>query len=106
MRKLTGWVKVVCVPCNLSLCQKNSLKSVAYGIVFRAKDRTSSKIVALKQVRVSTNERQDGVPITALREIAILRSLRHTNIVNVTDVAVGNHLTDEIYMVMEYAEQV
>ena len=82
------------------------LYSEAYGVVFRARDRTSTNVVALKQIRLSLEERQNGVPITALREISILRSLKHTNIVNVLDVAVGDTGLDEIYMVMEYAEQV
>ena len=51
-------------------------------------------------------ERQNGVPITALREISILRSLKHNNIIDVIDVAVGAQAMDEVYMVMEYAEQV
>ena len=63
-------------------------------------------MVALKQIRLSSEERQNGIPITALREISILRSLKHVNIVNVLDVAVGEKDLDEIYMVMEYAEQV
>ena len=62
--------------------------------------------MALKQVRIPVEERQNGVPITALREISILRSLKHKNIVNVMDVAVGDQAMDDIYMVMEYAEQV
>ncbi len=78
----------------------------AYGVVYRARSRETSKVVALKQVRISHEERQNGVPITALREISILRSLKHDNIVNVLDVAVGDTAMDEIYMVMEYAEQV
>ena len=78
----------------------------AYGVVYRARDRVTSKVVALKQVRVSPEEAQNGVPITALREIAILRSTKHNNIVNVLDVAVEETAMDEIYMVMEYAEQV
>jgi cyclin-dependent kinase 10 len=78
----------------------------AYGIVYRARDMTSSKIVALKQVRISAEERQNGVPVTALREISILRSLKHQNIIDVIDVAVQPTAMDEIYMVMEYAEQV
>lgn len=62
-------------------------------------------MVALKQVRISPEERHNGVPITALREIAILRSLRHENVVRVGDVAVGERM-EEVYLVMEYAEQV
>lgn len=55
---------------------------------------------------MTPEERQNGVPITALREISILRSLRHSNIINVLDVAVGERVMDSVYMVMEYAEQV
>lgn len=79
---------------------------LAYGVVFRARDRRTSQVVALKQVRISADERQNGVPITALREISILRSLKHSNIINVVDVAVGEQALEEIYTVMEYAEQV
>lgn len=75
-------------------------------MVYRARDRQTSRVVALKQVRISAEERQNGVPITALREISILRSLKHNNIIDVINVAVGVHEMDEVYMVMEYAEQV
>ena len=78
----------------------------AYGVVYRAKDTQTSRIFALKQIRIPPQERQNGVPITALREISILRSLKHNNVINVLDVAVGDQAMDEIYMVMEYAEQV
>ncbi|KAL8691828.1 MAG: hypothetical protein Q9224_004090, partial [Gallowayella concinna] len=77
-----------------------------YGVVFRAREHRSSKIVAMKQVRIPPEDRQNGVPITALREISILRSLKHDNIVNVLDVAVGESSMDDVYMVMEYCEQV
>ena len=53
---------------------------------------------------MGADERQNGIPITALREISILRSLDHANVVDVLDVAVGEE--GEVYMVMEYAEQV
>ena len=80
--------------------------TLAYGVVYRARERKTSQVVALKQVRISAEERQNGVPITALREISILRSLKHSNVIDVFDVAVGAHAMDEVYMVMEYAEQV
>ena len=74
--------------------------------MYRASDIQTSLIVALKQVRIPTDERQNGIPITALREMSILRSLKHPNIVNVFDVAASASVLDEVYMVMEYAEQV
>lgn len=57
-------------------------------------------------MRMPESEKRDGVPITALREISILRSLNHMNIVNVMDVALGHDGLDDIYMVMDYCEQV
>ena len=88
--------------------EKSLLNQVplAYGVVYRAMDRNNSKIVALKQIRMSAEQRQNGIPVTALREIAILRSLKHTNIVNILEIAVEDAVMDEIFMVMEYAEQV
>jgi cyclin-dependent kinase 10 len=47
----------------------------------------------------------DGLPLSSLREIMILKRMRHRNIVNVTDVAVGPQL-ESIFLVMEYCEQV
>jgi cyclin-dependent kinase 10 len=78
----------------------------AYGVVHRSLDRRNNTIVALKQVRVFENDRGNGIPITALREISILKSLRHVNIISVLDVAVSRTDLDDVYMVEEYAEQV
>ena len=47
----------------------------------------------------------DGLPISSLREIKLLKTLRHDNIVLVKEVAVGADL-DQIFLVMEYCEQV
>ena len=50
-------------------------------------------------------DRANGIPITALREISILQGLKHPNIVNTIDIAVGEEWED-VYLIMEYAEQV
>lgn len=84
----------------------NSLGEGAYGIVTRSLDTRTSDIVAVKQLLILPSERHNGIPITALREISILRSLKHQNIVNVLDVAVGEEALEDVYMVMEYCEQV
>jgi Protein kinase domain len=76
----------------------NRIGEGTYGIVYRAKHRKSGQIVALKRIRMEfTNE---GLPISSLREIAILKGLRHENIVSVFDVVVGNGIED-IFMLME-----
>jgi len=60
----------------------------------RARDRRSGEIVALKTIRIDSAEKRDGTPITAIREISLLRSLRHPNIVSVIEVAIGGNIYD------------
>ena len=55
-----------------------------YGQVYKAKEAASGDIVALKKVR--TDHEKEGFPITAVREIKILRQLRHPNIVNLREI--------------------
>lgn len=55
-----------------------------YGQVYKAQDRNSGVMVALKKVRME-NEKE-GFPITAIREIKILRQLNHPSIVNLMEV--------------------
>lgn len=44
----------------------------------------SGELVALKKVR--TDNEKEGFPITAVREIKILRQLNHPNIVNLKEI--------------------
>ncbi|ORY77037.1 putative CDK10, cyclin-dependent kinase 10 [Protomyces lactucae-debilis] len=92
-----------CVPSAL-YARLNRLGEGTYGVVHRARHTKTGETVALKSVRLFEQDKGEGIPITALREISILKSLRHKNVVNVLEVAVGDAL-DEIYMVMEYCEQ-
>ncbi|XP_072744828.1 cyclin-dependent kinase 4 [Anoplolepis gracilipes] len=65
----------------------------AYGTVYKAKDKASGQIVALKKVRVPLTD--DGLPMSTLREIAALKSLEryeHPNIVRLLDVCQGDYL--------------
>ena len=50
-----------------------------YGKVYRAEERLTGDSVALKQCKIELEE--EGIPSTALREIALLRELRHPNVV-------------------------
>ncbi|KAK0640386.1 Cyclin-dependent kinase 10 [Lasiodiplodia hormozganensis] len=91
-----------------SIASYESLDAIgegAYGIVSRARDRRSGSVVALKQIRILEYERNNGIPLTALREISILRSLRHQNVINVLEVAVDDAVLEDVYMVMEYCEK-
>lgn len=59
-----------------------------YGVVYiinikyysyKARDTETGEIVAEKKIRLEVEE--EGIPSTTLREISILKSLRHKNIV-------------------------
>jgi serine/threonine protein kinase len=58
----------------------NQIGAGTYGTVYRAVDRESGRMVALKRV-ILHNEKQDGFPLTSLREIAALKKLSHPNCV-------------------------
>lgn len=55
-----------------------------YGRVVKAKRRQTGEVVAMKEIKPSSSE--EGVPSTAIREIAILKELNHDNIVRLHDV--------------------
>jgi len=58
-----------------------------YGQVWKAKDTETNEIVALKKVRMD-NERE-GFPLTAIREIKLLKMLSHENIVKLKEIVTG-----------------
>ena len=50
-----------------------------YGVVYKARNRVSGELVALKKIRLEAED--EGIPSTAIREISILKELQHPNIV-------------------------
>lgn len=81
-----------------------------YGQVWMGRDKHSGDIVALKKVRM--DQEKEGFPVTAIRELKMLRSLRHENIVNLKEIVTGKNQNrhtahrnkHEIYMVFEYVD--
>lgn len=71
-----------------------------YGTVFKAKHKETHEIVALKRVRLDEDE--EGIPSSALREICILKELKHKNIVRLHDVM---HSERRLTLVFEYCDQ-
>ncbi|EDR15664.1 uncharacterized protein LACBIDRAFT_300809 [Laccaria bicolor S238N-H82] len=79
----------------------NQIEEGSYGVVFRARDKQTGDIVALKKLKL--DEEKNGFPITALREVYALMSCRHENVVGVREVVVGDTLT-QVFVVMDFIE--
>ncbi|XP_059641472.1 cyclin-dependent kinase C-1-like isoform X2 [Cornus florida] len=86
-----------------------------YGQVYMAREIKTGEIVALKKIRMD-NEKE-GFPITAIREIKILKKLQHENVIKLKEIVTssgsegdeqgkpdGNKYKGSIYMVFEYMD--
>ena len=76
---------------------KSVIGSGTYGKVFKALNVYTKKLVALKKIKMEGE--RDGFPVTAVREIKLLQSLKHPNIVNLQEVMVEKN---DCFMVFEY----
>lgn len=68
-----------------------------YGIVYKAKDTETGLYVALKRIKLESET--EGVPSTAIREISLLKELKHASIVQLFDIVIADC---SLYMVFEY----
>ena len=70
----------------------NDIEEGSYGWVSRAKETATGEIVALKKLKM--DNANDGFPVTGLREIQTLMASRHTNIVALREVVMGDKLDE------------
>jgi cell division cycle 2-like protein len=75
-------------PCrSVALYEKlNRIDEGSYGIVYRARNKETGEIVALKKLKL--NVEKDGFPITSLREIYALLMIQHPHIVSCKEIVV------------------
>jgi len=79
----------------------NRIEEGTYGVVYRAKDKRTHEIVALKKLKME--KEKEGFPITSLREINTLLISQHPNVVTVREIVVGSDI-NQIYIVMDFVE--
>jgi serine/threonine protein kinase len=70
-----------------------------YGVVYKAREKQTSRLVALKKIRLETED--EGVPSTAIREISLLRELKHPNVVRLLDII---HSDTRLFLVFEFLD--
>ena len=71
----------------------------AYGVVYKARDVETDEIFALKKIRLESED--EGIPSTAIREIALLKELQHPNIVSLVNVL---HTDKKLTLVFEFLD--
>ena len=72
----------------------------AYGVVLKCRNKESGEIVAIKKFKESDDD--EILRKTTLREVKILRLLKHTNIVSLTE---AFRRKGKLYLVFEYVEK-
>ncbi|XP_011301835.1 cyclin-dependent kinase 1 [Fopius arisanus] len=68
-----------------------------YGVVYKGKHKKTGEIVAMKKIRLESDD--EGIPSTAIREISLLKELKHPNIVGLIDVLMEE---SRLYLIFEY----
>ncbi|XP_030062363.1 cyclin-dependent kinase 17 [Microcaecilia unicolor] len=70
-----------------------------YATVYKGRSKLTDNLVALKEIRL---EHEEGAPCTAIREVSLLKDLKHANIVTLHDIV---HTEKSLTLVFEYLEK-
>uniref|UniRef100_A0A671T784 cyclin-dependent kinase n=1 Tax=Sinocyclocheilus anshuiensis TaxID=1608454 RepID=A0A671T784_9TELE len=70
-----------------------------YATVFKGRSKLTDNLVALKEIRL---EHEEGAPCTAIREVSLLKDLKHANIVTLHDIV---HTDTSLTLVFEYLDK-
>ncbi|KAH1018513.1 cyclin-dependent kinase 1 [Dendroctonus ponderosae] len=68
-----------------------------YGVVYKGKNKNTGEMVAMKRIRLENED--EGIPSTALREMSLLKELRHANIVTLLEVIMDE---PRLYLIFEF----
>ncbi|KAL7896110.1 kinase-like domain-containing protein [Trichoderma sp. SZMC 28014] len=84
----------------------NDIEEGTYGFVARATELSTGRVVAIKRLKLEAGD-PNGLPVTGLREIQILKRCQHRNVVKLEEVVVGNDIgrpDNSIFLVLEFVE--
>lgn len=82
-----------------SFQQLEKLGEGTYATVFKARNRQTGELVALKEIHLDSEE---GTPSTAIREISLMKELKHENILSLYDVI---HTENKLMLVFEFMDK-
>ncbi|KAF8429065.1 kinase-like domain-containing protein [Tirmania nivea] len=82
-----------------SFQQLEKLGEGTYATVFKGRNRQTGELVALKEIHLDSEE---GTPSTAIREISLMKELKHENIVSLHDVI---HTENKLMLVFEFMDK-
>lgn len=70
-----------------------------YATVYKGRSKLTENLVALKEIRL---EHEEGAPCTAIREVSLLKDLKHANVVTLHDII---HTQSCLTLVFEYLDR-
>lgn len=70
-----------------------------YATVYKSKNKMTGEVVALKEIHLDPEE---GAPSTAIREISLMKELKHPNILRLIDII---HTENKLSLVFEFMDQ-
>lgn len=73
-----------------------TIGSGSYATVYKTQNRVNGQVFALKEIKLQP---QEGLPFTAIREVSLLRGLRHANIVRLYQIV---HQPHALVLIFEY----
>ncbi|KAH8803135.1 negative regulator of the PHO system [Xylogone sp. PMI_703] len=82
-----------------SFQQLEKLGEGTYATVFKGRNRQTGELVALKEIHLDSEE---GTPSTAIREISLMKELKHEHILSLHDVI---HTENKLMLVFEYMDK-
>uniref|UniRef100_A0A0K0DXT1 Protein kinase domain-containing protein n=1 Tax=Strongyloides stercoralis TaxID=6248 RepID=A0A0K0DXT1_STRER len=75
------------------------IREGTYGVVYKSKHVSSGKVVALKKIKMEAD--REGVPPSTIREIAMLREVKHPNIVSLEGTILK---PNRVYLIFEFIQ--
>ncbi|EDN07832.1 negative regulator of the PHO system [Histoplasma mississippiense (nom. inval.)] len=86
-------------PQRSSFQRLEKLGEGTYATVYKGRNRQTAQMVALKVIHLDSEE---GTPSTAIREISLMKELKHENILSLYDII---HTENKLMLVFEFMDK-